>query len=593
MRRALRWLAVVVLLVAVLAGAFALGRDELFRRQAGLPPFTHAFGGSVEVQVPLRDGVKLHAEVFRPEGVERAPTVLVRNPYLPLRTLERLQCRVLTRYGYACVLQDVRGQMDSEGEWEPIVHERDDGLDTLAWLVKQPFVDGHVAMRGPSYLGCVQLLLADVAPPELKTVVPGVFGVDLRLATYERGLFRHDLLTAWATLMPERGMRFTAGSDYLAAAAHRPAIEADERYMTKPLPWYRELLSAEAPASPYWHTEAQTTFRAVPERAKVPMLLLGGLFDPFFAAQVDVWQRLGTQAGSVLVAGPWNHLNMTSGDFEYAVETGRFDQWPLLLEWFDHHLKGRPLTTLKPGTVRTLGPGDQAWRTHAVWPDPAIAPTEWHLGDAPASQACSGGALAAGQTPPSSTTYAFDPSNPVPTRGGAALLAFAFFRDVGPTPGPVDQADADSCARGDVLTFVSEPLPEARRLSGSAKLTLAVASSAPDTAFVARLTAVQGGKALLVREAAATLAFPTARDETPRSYTPGTATQVELDFWPIEWTLPAGARLRLDVTSSSFPALNTHSNRAGPWATQTGADVATQTIHVGDGASVLRLPLVP
>jgi putative CocE/NonD family hydrolase len=589
-RRFFKWLGVVAVVVGLVALTITIFRDELFRRQAKLPPFTNEFGGSTEVMVPMRDGVKLHAEVFTPAGVERAPTVLVRNPYIPLRTLERLQCRVLTRYGYACVLQDVRGQMESEGTWQPIVHERDDGLDTMAWLAKQPFVDGNIGMRGPSYLTCTQLAMADAVPPEVKTFVPSVFGVDFRLATYERGLFRHDLLTAWATLMPERGMRLTAGSDYLAAAAYRPALEADEKFMTTRLSWYRDVLLAPAPDDPYWHTPIQETFRGVPERVKVPMLFVGGFFDPFFAAQLDVWNRLATRDQSVLVIGPWNHLNMVSGDVTYAVDTGRFDPWPLMLEWFDHTLKGKPLTTLTRGEVRTLAPGDQAWRTHAGWPDQVATQTSLHLGDAEAAQACAGGSLEPGPTSATKTTYTFDPANPTPSRGGASMLSFAFFRNLGITPGPVDQAD--SCARGDVLTFKGAPLTEPLRLSGAGRLTLTVSSTAPDTAFVARLISEQDGKALLVREAASTLAFPRAAVGSPETTVPGTQKVLEVDFWPMEWTFPAGARLRVDVTSSSFPVLHTHSNRAGPWSTQTGADVATQTVFVGGGASVLTLPLL-
>jgi len=585
----LKWALGIIAVVLFVVATIAIFRDELFRRQAKLPEFTHEFGSSADVMVPMRDGVKLHTEVFRPLGVDKAPTILVRNPYIPLRALERFQCKVLTRYGYACVLQDVRGQMDSEGEWQPIVNERSDGRDTVAWLVAQPFVDGNIAMRGPSYLTCVQLAMADQLPPEVKTLVPSVFGVDFRLSAYERGLFRHDLLTAWATLMPERGMRLTASSDYLKAAAYLPAMEADEHFMTKKLPWYREILSAEAPGAAYWQTEQQRTFREIPGKTKVPMLFVAGFFDPFFAAQMDVWNHLGSRAESTLVIGPWNHLNMTSGDVTYTVDTGRLDPWPFMLEWFDHHLKGKPLVTLKKGEVRTLGPGDLAWRTHLEWPDATKPLTTLHLGGAEASQACTGGTLDAAPTASASTTYVFDPKDPVPSRGGAAMLSFAFFRSLGITPGPVDQGD--SCARADVLTFKGAAMTEETKLSGAAHLALSVSSTAPDTAFVARLISEQDGKALLIREGAATLAFPTAQAMEAQPYAPGTPTTVEVDFWPIEWVLPKGARLRVDVTSSSFPVLHTHSNRAGPWATQTGADVATQTVRVGEGVSVLSLPL--
>lgn len=588
MRRWVRWLIAVVVLIGVVAGSLTAFRDEIFRRQSKLPEFTHEFGGSEDVFVPMRDGVKLHTEVFRPRGVERAPVIFVRLPYEFLRPLERLHCLVLTRYGYACVLQDVRGQLESEGVWEPIIHERDDGLDALQWLVKQPFVDGNIAMRGPSYLTCTQLLVADQLPPEVKTLVPSVFGVDFRMSAYERGLLRHDLLTAWATLMPERGMRVSKGREYLKVAAYRPALEADEKIIGKVLPWYRDVLLADEPSSAYWQSATQLEVRGIPERAKVPMLFVAAFFDPFFTAQLDTWNRLATKDQSVLVIGPWNHLNMTSGDISYDVDTGRFDPWPLMLEWFDHHLKGKPLSTLKPGTVRTLGPGDSEWQTYSSWPQ-TLPLTSLHLGDGAKANDCAGGTLAARATATSDVQYVFDPANPVPTRGGASLLAFAFFRDLRTVPGPVEQGD--SCTRDDVLTFKAEPFTERTRLSGAGKLTLEVHSTAPDTAFVARLIAEEDGKAVLVREASATLAFPTSADQTRRVHSPGTPVQLELDFWPMEWVFKKGTRLRLDLTSSSFPALSVHSNRAGPWATQTGADVATETVSLGDGRAVLSLPL--
>lgn len=580
------------LLVAAvfLFGTGYFARFEAYRRAANLRPFTHEAGPVRTVQVPMRDGVKLNTRVHLPAGDGPFPTVFMRNPYELLVPLERLHCGLLVRYGYACVLQDVRGQMASEGTWWPILHEREDGLDALQWLVAQPFVDGNVAMRGPSYLTCTQWAVAGELPPQVKTLVPQVFGTDLRLALYERGLLRTDVLTAWATLMPERGMRSMSGADYRAAASHRPALEADTHFMTKRLDWYRDTLRAASPSAPYWFTEAMTAFREAPARAKVPMLFLGGFFDPFFAAQVDSFERLATKDQSVFILGPWNHLNMTSGDFPMPPDTGRLDTWVPVLEWLDHHLRGAPLVTLQPGTVRVLAPGDDTWRTRPAWPAPGGEPRRWVLGAGERAQACEGGTLTEQAPAPSKASYVFDPKNPAPTRGGASLLSFAFYRREGTDPGPVDQGD--SCARDDVLTFKAAPLEGPARLSGAARLTLPVRSTAPDTSFVARLVLEQDGKAFLVREASATLAYPTAAAQEPQPYVPGERAVLVFDFWPIEWLFDAGARLRLDVTSSSFPALAVHSNRAGKWEEQTGTDVATQTLEL-DGEAVLEVPLAP
>jgi putative CocE/NonD family hydrolase len=241
---------------------------------------------------------------------------------------------------------------------------------------------------------------------------------------------------------------------------------------------------------------------------------------------------------------------------------------------------------LKPGTVRTWGVGDTAWTEHETWPG-HLPMTRLSLAGAAQAQSCDGGVLQAAPAPGGETvSYTFDPANPAPTRGGAALLSFAFFRTLGITPGPVEQGD--SCTRDDVVTFRGAPVDQAQRLSGIARLELTVKSSAPDTAFVARLIAEQEGKAVLVREAVATLSWP---GDTPVTPVPGEPVRLSFNFWPIEWVLPAGGRWRLDVTSSSFPALWVHANRAGPWHLQTGADVAQQTLLLDDAA--LELPLAP
>ena len=373
----------------------------------------------------------------------------------------------------------------------------------------------------------------------------------------------------------ENGTYFQAVPFWNAIPDPRSHIEVDGA----PLAMGRDFLPSNLAAMP-------REFAAAPSRTHVPVFMVGGFFEPFFAGQLRAWNALATQKDSVYIVGPWNHLGLSSGDYPIHGAGGGLDQWPLLLEWLDHTLRGAPLVHLHPGTITTFAPGDSAWRTRLAWPPPSHI-VDWHLADAPAAQACSGGTLLAGAAPLSQTTYRYDPSDPNPTRGGASLLSFVFARTNRFTPGPVEQGE--SCERQDVLTWKSAPLTQGARLLGASSLDLAVRSTAPDTAFVARVILEQGEHAYLVREGAATLSLPTAEDRTPRVYVPGSDAIVHIDFWPIEWNVPAGARFRVDVTSSSFPALHAHANRAGLWAEQTGSDVATQTVQVGDGRSILHL----
>jgi putative CocE/NonD family hydrolase len=272
---------------------------------------------------------------------------------------------------------------------------------------------------------------------------------------------------------------------------------------------------------------------------------------------------------------------------------GGLMQWPLLLDWLGHHLKGQPLKLLRKGEVRLLAPGDNRWRTLSSWPSTA-ATTATSTTFAPSSISVA----EAGVLPMPSTSTALgwqhDPRDPVQSHGGASLLAFSFFPEQGVIPGPVEQGPPLSMKRG--ITMRSAVLANELFISGAAQLTLTVTSTAPDTAVVARLI-VEGqsrpGDALLVREAAATLSFPTSENRAVTMAAPGTPVTLTFDFWPVAWRVPKGARIRLDLTSSSFPALANHTNHLAPWAAQTDADFGTvaDIALVDDGSARLTLPL--
>jgi putative CocE/NonD family hydrolase len=599
--RAAAGVIVVFVVVFGVIGAVAYHqRFEIIRWRAGLPAFSHDAGDASTLMVPMRDGVRLKTSVALPATTTTtttttttdaaSPTILIRNPYSLMTPLLHMVCGVFVRYGYACVLQSVRGQGGSEGLWEPLVNERNDGSDTLAWLVDQPFVDGNIGTMGPSYLGAVQWAVADIAPPEVKTMVPMVMGTDLHDAMYERGLFRHEVMTAWAALMPVPGMRIFSGSSaYAKALAHRPHKDADVAAIGLELPWYREWIQSPAIDDAYWQREDVKLLTSVPERVQRPMLLIGGFFDPFFEPQRRAFENLGSRAESVFIVTPTNHLGRVTGDFPIHIddnERARASQtpWPLLLDWFGHHLRGEPLRLLQPGDVWVLSPTSARFRKTATWPEATKTTVLWPT----ASQALQPTTTTA---PPSTLSWRADPSAPQAARGGASLLAFAFFPFNSTTPGPGLVSRGNEGTEG--LTFRTAVLPTATTIRGAMRLDATVTSDATDAAVVARVSVEdEDGRAYLIREAAATLRFP--RDEHRRpAPAPGTRVQVQLEFWPIEWTLHKGQRLRLDISSSSFPALHTHSNTDVPWADAVAGEVADIAFTVDDDATKLSVPLDP
>jgi putative CocE/NonD family hydrolase len=166
------------------------------------------------VAVPMRDGVVLRANLLRPSGAGRFPTLLYRTPYGKdeAQTRYSLHHRAVER-GYAVVLQDVRGRYESEGEFEPYRHDGRDGFDTIAWAAAQRWSNGEVGTFGLSYPGAVQWLAALESPPALKAMVPAMTYSTARNFFHSGGVFDLSWISwIWHNIAPDvRRRRDLAG----------------------------------------------------------------------------------------------------------------------------------------------------------------------------------------------------------------------------------------------------------------------------------------------------------------------------------------------------------------------------------------------
>ena len=581
----IKGLGVVLLLAVVSAIGAYFGRHELTRMQENLPPFTSAAGKTEQVWVEMRDGVRLFSSVALPEGEGPFPTVLIRNPYARFATIMReTVCGRMVRYGYACVLQDVRGQGESEGEWSPMVNEVRDGKDTINWLVKQSFQDGNIAMVGPSYLASVQYAVAASGlPNEVKTLVPAVYTADLSNILYSNGMFRHETFTAWASMMrdPENEVE-DAGGDYQKAIRHLPHFEADTAVFGLSMPWYQDMINIERASKAFFNTSDALSIANVPETINVPILMVSGWYDVFFGGQMADWERLATRSSSRFVLGPWTHAGSTGEAFEIKNAQGGLFQWQEMLPWLAHHLKGQPL--MNPPGLYSFRMGENEWHFYEEWPGPTTAQI-YKLNKLKDSAQCDGGELSFEQDFIEPVSFRYNPLDPVPTRGGAGMLAFLLPGFDGAEPANVLQTGL--CDRADVLSFQTPPLDSSLLIKGKISVNIKVASSAPDTAFTAKLIEVfSDGRAVNIRDNITSLVYREGGFNR-LDYTPDEAINVNIDMWPIEWRLSAGSRIRLDISSSDFPKFHAHRNRIGPWAEQDSVEVATQTLFSG----TLKLPV--
>jgi putative CocE/NonD family hydrolase len=147
-------------------------------------------------------------------------------------------------------------------------------------------------------------------------------------------------------------------------------------------------------------------------------------------------------------------------------------------------------------------------------------------------------------------------------------------------------------AREDVISFISEPVTEDVRITGRIRARLFVSSDAEDTAFTVQVMEVfPDGTAVNIRDGITSLAYRNGA-ASPLEYTPDEVVEAVIELWPITWTVKQGSRIRVDVSSSNFPAYHAHPNIAGIWANIPDTKTALQTIHLGgDYASRIEIPV--
>jgi putative CocE/NonD family hydrolase len=558
---------------------------------------------TVELDVPvqMRDGVTLRANVFRPpEG--RWPVLLTRLPYGKDHDSVVLDPVQAVRRGYVVVIQDTRGRFLSEGEWRLFESEGNDGVDTIAWAASQPYSDGNVGMFGESYLGFAQWAAAVQHPPALKAMVPfdtwngPANGLAFRGGALELGTQAYwGLQMGFDQLLRQHRSNPVLLGPALVGLAREVDRLGSSGYASLPLsefgPFRRN------PVMPRFFEQLGRTahdqlFDPVLiadkyDRVRVPTLNVGGWYDIFLADTIQNFTAMRSLGQPTkLLIGPWTHssqqLPVGELNFGFASQMSfmnlQTDFTRLQLRWFDHWLKGVDTGLLAEPPIRLFVMGANIWRDEDEWPLPRAVPTAYYLR--------SDGRLSL--EPPAAEgpdRFCYDPANPVPTHGGALLMAPEI------RSGPVDQRDIES--RSDVLVYTSSTLERDLEVTGPISVHLWASSSAPDTDFVARLVDVHpNGRAYNLTDGIIRARY---REGPVASFLePGRAYPFTIDLWATSNVFKAGHAIRLQVTSSNFPRWDRNPNTGHPLGQDAELRSADQTIfHDGNRASYVRLPVVP
>lgn len=568
------------------------------------------------VSVPMRDGVQLKAVVIRPAKEGRYPVLITRTPYGKDATASAgagdafVDIYRTVKEGYVVVIQDTRGRFESEGDWELIPtmnREEEDGEDTIAWAAALPYSTGEIGTFGGSYWGYTQLCLMDKKIKEYKAAVPAtVFSTPRDGFWYRGGALELGLFTTWAMgLQYDTLARLGMDQEEYTNALWHLAGDMEqlkEKLKSLPLKDYAPFIENRLPASAMdiiregYENKSLTekmTFADRYEDFNVPSLHIAGWYDVFLNGTLQNF--MGTKGGRLIV-GPWTHWSRFErlGDLFFGLyaSAAAIDLPGMHLRWYDWIIKHKENGMEQEAPVKLFVMGDNVWRDEQEWPLKRTQYTPFYLNSRGNANTSEGDGILS-MTPSKEAgedIYEYDPANPVETLGGVNLV-LPYYAE-----GPKDQRPIES--RNDVLVYTSEALQEDLEVTGPVKARIWASSSALDTDFVVRLVDVYpDGSAQNLTDGIIRARYRNF-DETGdvSLLKPGQPYLFEVDLWATSNVFKTGHRIRVDITSSSFPRWDRNPNTGNALTEDTENDfvVAKQTIlHSDKYDSCIILPIIP
>ena len=562
------------------------------------------------VVVSMRDGVKLRADIYRPNAEGKFPVLLQRTPYNKDNDVD-FGIKAASQ-GYVVVVEDVRGRYASEGDWYTFKNEPNDGYDTVEWAAALPYSNGKVGMFGGSYVGATQVLAAIAHPPHLAGICPIVTASNYHDNwTYQGGAFEQWFDEDWTSGLAQNtyerlvyDQNDPVGGIWKLPLTDYPILNLEKR----------PDLASNASVAPYFldwlaHPNYDDYWKAISIEEhypdiKVPALHVAAWYDLFQGGSLRNYEGIKAHGGSeaarngqqlMIVVGGHAGSGPKIGDVDFG-PAAHIDEDEITLHWYDYLFKGAHNEFASGKPVKIFVMGINQWRNEDDWPLARAKNTKYFLhSDGKANSLRGDGTLsttASAKEP--ADQYVYDPANPAPTVGGPLCCEPQRWE-----PGARDQRSVE--ARDDVLVYSTPPMAEDMEVTGPVSLELCVKSSAVDTDFTGKLVDVwPNGFAQNLTEGILRARYRDSR-ETPTLINPGQIYKLTIDLWATSNVFKRGHVLRLEVSSSNFPRFDRNLNTGELRYVKTTQGLAgdqfvsaTNTVlHDAEHPSALILPIVP
>jgi len=584
-----------------------------------------------KVMMPMRDGIRLATDIYRPKTDEPVPVIFSRTPYnfnlysegkLNKRQIQRAMEAV--KRGYAYVVQNERGRYFSEGEWDILGVPLTDGYDAFSWMANQEWCNGKIGTLGCSSTAEWQMAVAALDHPSHAAMVPQGYGAGIgtvgdyyEQGNWYRGGAQQMLFTSWLywvqngrirPMFPKdatqeeliRMSRFfdlvpdPPDVDWKEAFRHLPVKDIIEN-VDGPRGIYSEMIQRK-PNDPAWF-EGGLYHDTM--GFGVPSFWFTSWYDvsisPNLALFNHVRENPEVGADQYLVIAPVLHCAYTRATEntivgERSVGDARLNYDELIYGWFDYWLKDdKSKNPAQMPRVRYYTMGSNQWQTAETWPPQSAEMTTFYLDSEGQANSLFGNGVLTTQMPDAADqpdAFTYDPMNPVPSVGGNVCCTGGAIDG-----GAFDQQELE--ARQDILVYTTPPLEEGMEISGFIETTLYVSSDAKDTDFTVKLIDVYpDGRAYNLDETIQRVRYREGYDKEV-FMEEGEVYKVDLTPMSTSNYFEKGHRIRIEVSSSNFPRFTRNLNTGGNnWDETEGVKARNQVHHSAQYPSQVRLPIV-
>jgi putative CocE/NonD family hydrolase len=586
-----------------------------------------------KVMMPMRDGIRLATDIYRPKADGKYPIIFSRTPYNfnswvdgKQRLREAQRALDYIKQGYVYVVQNERGRYFSEGEWDILGVPLTDGYDAFEWMKNQPWSNGKIGTLGCSSTAEWQMAVSALDHPAHAAMVPQGFGAGVgrvgdinEQGNWYRGGAEQMLFFAWLygvehdkfkPRIPEGATQedLIRISRFYDLGPKNPQVDMAEALKHLPIKDILQNING----------KREVFDKMIVRKPNDPAWFEGGIYhDNMEISQPSFWftswydvsitpnlalfnhVRNNTKDAFIrdnqyLVIAPTLHCAYTRATEntivgERSVGDARLNYNEQITKWFDLWLKGEH-NDFKDTTPRVqyFTMGTNKWQSASSWPPEKAKMTTFYLNSSGKANTRFGDGVLSAKKPTTDNpdSFIYDPMNPVPSYGGNVCCTGNAIK-----AGAFDQKDMEM--RDDILVYTSDVLKEDTEVSGFIEAVLYVSSNVRDTDFTLKLIDVYpDDTAYNLDETVQRVRYREGYDKEV-FMEEGNVYEVNLTPLSTSNVFKKGHRIRIEISSSNFPRFARNLNTGGNNYDESVGVVATNKVHHSKAyPSQIRIPIV-